>query len=275
MFGEPPFPTIYTGTTGFKTETISAQSIAFSNSAEIVNVTYDPAGGKFSDDSTTNKVVAALKGTTFTVSETPTWTGHVFAGWKLNDSTTYQVSDTFTVTGDVTLTAQWVEFVTLTVTNTVTGPMGDTEEAFTYTVDGLESGTDYAYTKTNADSTTSTGNLTSTINTFTLKHGEQIEITLPAESAVTVTEEEIVGYTTTVSLNSETPAAGLSRAFTLSADGTLAFVNNRDDISFTGVELRSEPFAAIGAVGLALVLLCGVARRKKRALLLEKGGDAD
>ena len=136
VFGQEPFKTVYTKSYGFRTQKeLKWETPTFTNTAEISSVTYNPNGGTFADNTTANKVLQYLKGTTCTViSPAPTKEGYVFQGWKKDDTTTYNPADTFTVTGDVTLTAQWEKAYKLTVNVS----FADSTDDAAYT-DGLKS----------------------------------------------------------------------------------------------------------------------------------------
>ncbi|RHE33924.1 hypothetical protein DW744_11400 [Eubacterium sp. AM28-29] len=107
-------------------------------------VTYNLAGGKFSDGST----LATEKhnvDTTVVVKEVPTRKGYKFTGWTvegLDGTTTINSGDTFTMpNGNVTLTANWQEqkiadFITLTPTDVIKPYDGKTYTAGTATVSG-------------------------------------------------------------------------------------------------------------------------------------------
>lgn len=107
-------------------------------------VTYNLAGGKFSDGST----LATEKhnvDTTVVVKEVPTRKGYKFTGWTvegLDGTKTINSGDTFTMpNGNVTLTANWQEqkiadFITLTPTDVIKPYDGKTYTAGTATVSG-------------------------------------------------------------------------------------------------------------------------------------------
>ncbi len=75
----------------------------------LVNVTFDPNGGKFSDNSTSNKVLEVEEGTTFG-NRVPTTSRdhHTFMGWGL-DGVNYDAEalSTFTTLTPVTFVAAW------------------------------------------------------------------------------------------------------------------------------------------------------------------------
>ena len=93
-------------------------------------VTLDPEGGKFSDDSTTDKVLVNLVQMPEITSYTPTRAGYSFTGWSWTETgttnPTQELSTGEVLSKDLTLTAQWEKLTNLS-----------------YTVQYLEEGTDY------------------------------------------------------------------------------------------------------------------------------------
>ena len=167
----------------------------------------------------------------------------------------------------------WSGGANLTITKTVTGDMGDTTKAFTFTVTGLPSGESYSYTMqyttdgtTWTDITGGTGTLTSSANTFTLKHRQRVIIeALPLNTALTITESN-ENYTTTWQLGSETATTGNSKSVTLTADATLAVTNNLPAVAPTGVFSNTTPFGMLFLFGafLAAWLFFGWLIKKRR-----------
>ena len=107
-------------------------------------VTYNLAGGKFSNGSTSATEKHNVD-TNVVVKEAPTRKGYKFTGWTvegLDGTTTINSGDTFTMpNGNVTLTANWQEqkiadFITLTPTDVIKPYDGKTYTAGTATVSG-------------------------------------------------------------------------------------------------------------------------------------------
>ena len=117
----PDFPTKVTGSVEYYAKYVAGYQ-----------VTYNLAGGKFSNGSTSATEKHNVD-TTVVVKEAPTRKGYKFTGWTvegLDDTTTINSGESFTMpNGNVTLTAQWekkdiIDYVTLTtkdVTETYNG----------------------------------------------------------------------------------------------------------------------------------------------------------
>ena len=184
------------------------------------------------------------------------------------DSATGNIAYTITVTNR--------SKAKLTVTKTVTGDMGDKSSTNQFefkleSVAGEVTGTTYAYTKNSTSSgtlTTTSGTLTTTSgsNTFTLAHGESIEIELPLNKAVVITETN-GNYTTTWKLDDKNATTGNRTTVTLTKNATLAVTNNLNAIGPTNVSLATRPFLWMLLFGLALLTGVAVsvllARRRK------------
>ena len=163
----------------------------------------------------------------------------------------------------------------LTLTKQVTGDMGDKSSTNQFefkleSVAGEVNGTTYAYTKSSTSSgtlTTTSGKLTTTSNTFTLAHGESIEIELPLNKAVVITETN-GNYTTAWSKENNTAAtltneSTASVTVTLSGDATVTVTNTLNAVAPTGLTLTILPFLLLLGAGLALGSVA-VCRRKRQ-----------
>ena len=99
-----------------------------------------------------------------------------------------------------------------------------------------------------------------------MAHGESIEIELPLNKAVVITETN-GNYTTTWKLNDETATTGSGTTVTLTANATLAVTNHLNAIGPTNVSLATRPFLWMLLFGLALLTGVAVsallARRRK------------
>lgn len=151
----------------------------------------------------------------------------------------------------------------LTISKTVTGMLGDTNKAFTFTVRPVDSSK--TLTITDADIIAkSNDNVTfnTTNNTFTLTHGDYITLSLPVGSYV-VEETAVDNYTAKYKIGSEAEVESNSATVELSGvEQTLAFTNHATLKPDTGVLLDTLPYIVILAVvagGVALLML-----RKRR-----------
>lgn len=147
----------------------------------------------------------------------------------------------------------------LTISKTVTGKLGDTNKAFTFTVRPADSSK--TLTITDADIIgKSNDNVTfdTTNNTFTLAHDDYITLSLPVGSYV-VEETAVDNYTTKYKIGSADEASGNRAEVTLGdTDQTVAFTNHCTLKPDTGVLLDTLPYLVILAVvagGVALLML--------------------
>lgn len=137
----------------------------------------------------------------------------------------------------------------LTISKTVTGKLGDTNKAFTFTVRPADSSK--TLTITDADIIgKSNDNVTfdTTNNTFTLAHDDYITLSLPVGSYV-VEETAVDNYTTKYKIGSADEASGNRAEVTLGdTDQTVAFTNHCDLEPDLGVLLDTLPYIVILAV---------------------------
>lgn len=190
----------------------------------------------------------------------------------------------------VTATNHYAAYKYLTVTKTVDGNMGDKTKDFSFNLNVWtknDQGTKVAYTealkneKGPTDETLSPEpDLTATSNqyTFTLKDNEKIEIKIPYQAEVTVTEPAVNGYTTSSRQYASTTVEGQKPNLTavsgqtitqMNTDNTVDFVNNCTIQVPTGLHGETRPYAAmIGLAGAAALLsIAGwveLRRRKRR-----------
>ena len=160
----------------------------------------------------------------------------------------------------------------LTIHKVVSGGFGDLTQPFTFTlvsVEAEESGTEYAFFRTAADGTETSGTVT-TSGTFTLAHNESIVLTLPKNKEVVITEDG-QNYRTSWSDHDGQPvessqSAGISTVtVTLEEDTELTVDNHRDPVAPTAYHANLIPYLLLLLAGCLLFL---VSRRRK-------GGGAD
>lgn len=200
--------TDYTAETGASSQ---AKSLVLYGAIQKYSVTYtDGIGGASFADEVTSDLRRGTPTPAFT-GGTPTHSGYTFTGWSPAVATT--------VTANAVYTAQWVPiggggedpYGNLTVSKTVTGKAGDTEQKFTFTVK-LDRAISGAY----GDMTFNNGTAV-----VTLKHGESSTATkLPADIHYTVTESDNDGYTVT--------ANGATGVISDGKTAVAAFINTKD-----------------------------------------------
>ena len=224
-------------------------------------VSYNLAGGKFSDDSTSAEEKHNAD-TTVTVKEEPTRAGYEFIGWTvegLGTTTTLDSGETFTMPNrDVTLTAKWEEqkieeFLTL-VPKDVSKPYDGTElQAGTAKVTGKVEGADTAsvkieYSLNGKDWTTNPSEVTAT----NVSDSKTVQVRATSEKytgELTGTEElTITPKPVTVTANSYNKTYGASDPeFTVTVVGTLG----TDKVTYNlsreaGEDVGTYPITASG-----------------------------
>jgi hypothetical protein len=114
----------------------------------------------------------------------------------------------------------------------VTGSSFDTEQqfTFTFTVDGADPSDVYEWYK---NGVAQSEGLHSGDN-FYLKHDEYVEISVPQDASVTVSEQS-GNYTTTIQLDDDPEENTRTKTFTVEDDSTLVVTNTVNQIVPTGV----------------------------------------
>ena len=159
---------------------------------------------------------------------------------------------------------------TLTIKKDVTGELGDTNRAFTFTTTGIPAGTyngKQEVLNDNGDVTEYTAiqvqltvDQTTDIGSFTLKDGQSVTFTLPEGVEYTVTEDIVDGYDQHADLTSgDGEVTGCSYTVTnLTKDTEVTFTNHKGLVGPpTGLDRNDTPYAlmvtAAGIAGLALI----------------------
>lgn len=201
---------------------------------------------------------------------TPDGTVYTFDGWYTNQDCTEGSKFDFdedTIKEDTTFYAKYVPAsANLTVSKTVTGKLGDTNKAFTFTITKAD-GTAANITDTNIEISEADrakvewkGN-----GQFTLKDGASIIFKNLPSGQYKVVEDNYSGekYETSYVVDSGTPENGREASVTIGTDAkTIAFTNNCTLQPDLGVLLDTLPYIVILAVvagGVALLML-----RKRR-----------
>lgn len=201
---------------------------------------------------------------------TPDGTVYTFDGWYTNQDCTEGSKFDFdedTIKGNTTFYAKYVPAsANLTVSKTVTGKLGDTNKAFTFTITKAD-GTAANITDTNIEISEADrakvewkGN-----GQFTLKDGASIIFKNLPSGQYKVVEDNYSGekYETSYVVDSGTPENRREASVTIGTDAkTIAFTNNCTLQPDLGVLLDTLPYIVILAVvagGVALLML-----RKRR-----------
>lgn len=199
---------------------------------------------------------------------TPDGTVYTFDGWYTNQDCTEGSKFDFdedTIKEDTTFYAKYVPAsANLTVSKTVTGKLGDTNKAFTFTItkaDGASANiidANVEISEADRAKVEWKGN-----GQFTLKDGASITFKNLPSGEYKVIEDSYTHYETSYVVDSKTPENGQEARVTIGTDAkTLAFTNHCTLIPDTGVLLDTLPYIVILAVvagGVALLML-----RKRR-----------
>lgn len=195
-------------------------------------------------------------------------TVYTFKGWYTDENCTREADFVNgTISTDTTFYAKYVPAsANLTVTKTVTGKLGDTNKAFTFTITKAD-GTAANITNTNIEISEADrakvewkGN-----GQFTLKDGASITFKNLPSGEYKIVEDDYTGekYETSYVVGSGDPQSGREATVTMSGTNmTLAFTNHCTLKPDTGVLLDTLPYIVILAVvagGVALLML-----RKRR-----------
>lgn len=197
---------------------------------------------------------------------TPDGTVYTFDGWYTNQDCTEGSKFDFdedTIKEDTTFYAKYVPAsANLTVSKTVTGKLGDTNKAFTFTITKAD-GTAANITNTNIEISEADrakvewkGN-----GQFTLKDGASIIFKNLPSGQYKVVEDNYSGekYETSYVVDSGTPENRREASVTIGTDAkTIAFTNNCTLQPDLGVLLDTLPYIVILAVvagGVALLML--------------------
>lgn len=199
---------------------------------------------------------------------TPDGTVYTFDGWYTNQDCTEGSKFDFdedTIKEDTTFYAKYVPAsANLTVTKTVTGKLGDTNKAFTFTItkDGKPVNN---ITEDNIEARDGAQWLNDGNGKFTLKDGASIIFKNLPSGQYKVVEDNYSGekYETSYVVDSGTPENRREASVTIGTDAkTIAFTNNCTLQPDLGVLLDTLPYIVILAVvagGVALLML-----RKRR-----------
>lgn len=196
--------------------------------------------------------------------ETADGTVYKFEGWYTDQNFTCESKFDFTedtISADTTFYAKYVPAsANLTVTKTVTGKLGDTNKAFTFTItkDGKPVNN---ITEDNIEARDGAQWLNDGNGKFTLKDGASIIFKNLPSGQYKVVEDDYIGekYETSYVVDSGTPENGQEATVTIGTDAKrIDFTNHRTLEPDLGVLLDTLPYIVILAVvagGVALLML--------------------
>ena len=196
--------------------------------------------------------------------ETADGTVYKFEGWYTDKNFTSESKFNFTedtISADTTFYAKYVPAsANLTVTKTVTGKLGDTNKAFTFTItkDGKPVNN---ITEDNIEVSDGAQWLNDGNGKFTLKDGATITFKNLPSGEYKVVEDDYIGekYETSYVVDSGTPENGQEATVTIGTDAKrIDFTNHRNLEPDLGVLLDTLPYIVILAVvagGVALLML--------------------
>lgn len=195
-------------------------------------------------------------------------TVYTFKGWYTDENCTQKADFVNgTISADTTFYAKYVPAsANLTVTKTVTGKLGDTNKAFTFTITKAD-GTSANITDANVEISEADSAKVEWLRNgkFTLKDGASIIFKNLPSGEYKVIEDNVAGYDTSWKLGESGELHEKSAEATVNVQGTaqtLAFTNHATLKPDTGVLLDTLPYIVILAVvagGVALLML-----RKRR-----------
>lgn len=191
-------------------------------------------------------------------------TVYTFKGWYTDENCTQKADFVNgTISADTTFYAKYVPAsANLTVTKTVTGKLGDTNKAFTFTITKAD-GTPVNITDANIAITDNTKAVWQSNGQFTLKDGASITFKNLPSGEYKIVEDDYIGekYETSWQIGTDGDVHKKNRTATVTIDTTeqtVHFTNHRTLEPGLGVLLDTLPYIVILAVvvgGVALLML--------------------
>lgn len=198
--------------------------------------------------------------------ETADGTVYKFEGWYTDKNFTSESKFNFTedtISADTTFYAKYVPAsANLTVTKTVTGKLGDTNKAFTFTITKAD-GTPVNITDANIETTDNTKAVWQSNGKFTLKDGASITFKNLPSGEYKIVEDDYTGekYDTSWQIGTDGEVHEKNSTATVTigtTEQTVHFTNHRTLEPDLGVLLDTLPYIVILAVvagGVALLML--------------------
>lgn len=189
------------------------------------------------------------------------FSGYVFDGWYEDEACTQKAEFNGTLNEDKVYYGRFIkESSNLKISKTVTGLLGDTKKAFTFTIKPTDSTKTFTITESDIIEKSDEG-VTYDLSkkTFTLTHGAYITLSLPVGTYY-VQEDSYDNYTVSAKINGvDTTVTDRAVTAELTKEAmTIAFTNCCTLKPDTGVLLDTLPYIVILAVvagGVALLML--------------------
>lgn len=189
------------------------------------------------------------------------FSGYVFDGWYEDEACTQKAEFNGTLNEDKVYYGRFIkESSNLKISKTVTGLLGDTKKAFTFTIKPTDSTKTFTITESDFIEKSDEG-VTYDLSkkTFTLTHGAYITLSLPVGTYY-VQEDSYDNYTVSAKINGvDTTVTDRAVTAELTKEAmTIAFTNCCTLEPDTGVLLDTLPYIVILAVvagGVALLML--------------------
>ena len=196
-------------------------------------------------------------------------TVYTFKGWYTDENCTQKADFVNgTISADTTFYAKYVPAsANLTVTKTVTGKLGDTNKAFTFTITKAD-GTSANITDANVEISEADSAKVEWLRNgkFTLKDGASIIFKNLPSGQYKVVEDDYIGekYETSYVVDSGTPENGQEATVTIGTDAKrIDFTNHRNLEPDLGVLLDTLPYIVILAVVAGGGILLMLRKRRK------------
>lgn len=196
-------------------------------------------------------------------------TVYTFKGWYTDENCTQKADFVNgTISADTTFYAKYVPAsANLTVTKTVTGKLGDTNKAFTFTITKAD-GTPVNITDANIAITDNTKAVWQSNGQFTLKDGASITFKNLPSGEYKIVEDDYIGekYETSWQIGTDGDVHKKNRTATVTIDTTeqtVHFTNHRTLEPDLGVLLDTLPYIVILAVVVGGGILLMLRKRRK------------
>ncbi|MBQ5347298.1 MAG: hypothetical protein IIU39_04525, partial [Ruminococcus sp.] len=171
-----------------------------------------------------------------------------------------ETEDSYIYTLSVPNVKKQQDYKLLTIRKTVSGDLGDPvqEFNFTFNVASADPTDVFEWTKNGVQQNTSLHSG----DTFTMKHGDEVVIAVPADANLTISEDNL-DYYTTFQLDDGQSQAVNTMTFSLTDDATLEVTNTLGMVVPTGV--MNNIILPILSAGLTMALVTFIMRKKRKS----------